>query len=236
MARQTNDEGLYLGDDALRARIAPHVGAIEFAKILVDSRRPAFRGATGFSTAATGLRSKIGSTGGIGSGRLAPPWRRMVRRTGMSKRGRTPGLIRRRRADGEALYWSAKNLARDLRDFPDPLIRLPPDATAVEATDLCEMYTARLALWLAGEARPRWLYDGSIGSLADVFERHRESPIHEVGRTPPDYCDGLLKVIRATIGARAVRAVTPIDAKAWHRLWREPRPPSIPTIRPAPSG
>jgi hypothetical protein len=36
MARRTNDEGLYLSDDALRARIAPHVGAVRFAKILVE--------------------------------------------------------------------------------------------------------------------------------------------------------------------------------------------------------
>jgi hypothetical protein len=138
----------------------------------------------------------------------------------MSKRGRTPGLIRRRRADGHALYWSAKNLVRDPRHFPDPLIRLPPDATAVEIVDLCETYTARLTLWLTGEARPRWLYDGSIGSLCDVFKRHPESPIHEVRQNTADSYADSLKVIRAAVGARVVRAVTPIDVKRWYRNWR----------------
>lgn len=42
MARQTNDEGLYLGDDALRRRIAPHVGAVRFAKILVELEAAGF--------------------------------------------------------------------------------------------------------------------------------------------------------------------------------------------------
>ena len=50
----------------------------------------------------------------------------------MTKRGRTPGLIRRRRKGGDAFYWSAQNLSRDLRGFPDPLIRLPPDATTAD--------------------------------------------------------------------------------------------------------
>ena len=42
MARQANDEGLYLGDNALRARIAPHVGAVRFAKILVELESAGF--------------------------------------------------------------------------------------------------------------------------------------------------------------------------------------------------
>jgi hypothetical protein len=146
----------------------------------------------------------------------------------MTKRGRTPGLIRRRRKGGDAFYWSAQNRSRDLRGFPDPLIRLPPDATTAEIADLCETYTQRLALWLAGDARPRWLYDGSIGSLCDAFEGHPESPIHEVkANTAGSYVDSI-KVIRATVAARAVRALTPIDVKRWYRNWRAPALPSGP--------
>jgi hypothetical protein len=35
-AGQTNDQGLYLRDDALGSRVAPHVGAVRFAKILAE--------------------------------------------------------------------------------------------------------------------------------------------------------------------------------------------------------
>jgi hypothetical protein len=69
---------------------------------------------------------------------------------------------------------------------------------------------------------PRFLYDGTIGSLCDCFERHPESPISDVQRsTAESYADSL-KVIRATVANRAVRALTPIDVKAWYREWRAP--------------
>ena len=61
-----------------------------------------------------------------------------------------------------------------------------------------------------------------MGSLCDCFERHPESPIRDVQRsTAESYADSL-KVIRATVAKRAVRALTPIDIKAWYRKWRAP--------------
>lgn len=140
----------------------------------------------------------------------------------MPTRGATPGLIKRRRKSGVALYWSAENLSRGQAGYPDPLIRLPPDAAPEEIRDLCETYTARLDIWLSGEARPRWIYDGTIGSLCDAYERHPESPIHEVKRNTADSYRDSLKVIRDTVAKRTVRALTPIDVKRWYREWRAP--------------
>jgi hypothetical protein len=58
--------------------------------------------------------------------------------------------------------------------------------------------------------------------LRDCFEPHPESPIRDVQRsTAESYADSL-KVIRATVAKRAVRALTPIDIKAWYRKWRAP--------------
>jgi hypothetical protein len=58
--------------------------------------------------------------------------------------------------------------------------------------------------------------------LCDCFEPHPESPIRDVQRsTAESYADSL-KVIRATVAKRAVRALTPIDIKAWYRKWRAP--------------
>jgi hypothetical protein len=76
--------------------------------------------------------------------------------------------------------------------------------------------------------RGRVGYDGSIGSLCDIFERHPESPIHEVKQNTADSYADSLKVIRAAVAARVVRAVTPIDIKRWYRNWRVPALPSAP--------
>jgi len=102
------------------------------------------------------------------------------------------------------------------------LIPLPRDASEQEIIDLCETYTARLTAWLDRGPAPRFLYDGTIGSLCDCFERHPESPIHDVQRSTAEAYADSLKVIRATVAKRAVRALTPIDVKAWYRKWRAP--------------
>lgn len=140
----------------------------------------------------------------------------------MPPRSETPGLIRRKRKSGSVCYWSAASLSGEATRYPDPLIRLPPGATPEELADLCETYTARLELWLAGETASGWRYDGTVGGLCTVFERHPESPIHDVKRnTAGAYLDSL-KVIRNTVGGRAIRALVPMDVKRWHGQWKAP--------------
>ena len=75
--------------------------------------------------------------------------------------------------------------------------------------------------------RPRYLYDGTIGSLCDAFERHPHSPMRDVKfSTAGSYADSL-KVIRSTIAARAVVAVLhrPLDVKEWFARWKTPKAP-----------
>jgi hypothetical protein len=144
-------------------------------------------------------------------------------------RSQAPGLKRRRRKDGEALYWSAAALSpKDAKRYPDAWIRLPQNATPAEIEDLCQVYAERFDAWRAMGDRPRYLYDGTVGSLCDAFERHDESPMRDVkASTAGSYSDSL-KVIRGTVAARAVRAVTPIDVKTWFRKWKEPKEPGGP--------
>jgi hypothetical protein len=141
----------------------------------------------------------------------------------MGERSQTPGLIARKRKSGhDRLYWSADKVSRKARGYLERLIPLPKDATEAEIIDLCETYTARLKLWIDRGPAPRWLYDGTVGSLCDAFERHPQSPIRDVRRsTAGAYADSI-KVIRSTVAKRAVRALTPIDTKAWYDKWRAP--------------
>jgi hypothetical protein len=141
----------------------------------------------------------------------------------MPERSQTPGLIARKRKRGpDRLYWSADSLSTKAKGYPDRLIPLPAAVTEQEIGDLCEMHTARLVAWLDRGPAPRFLYDGTIGSLCDCFERHPESPINDVQRSTAEAYADSLKVIRATVARRAVRALTPIDVKAWYRKWRAP--------------
>lgn len=139
----------------------------------------------------------------------------------MPKRSETPGLIRRR--GGKTLYWSAESLAVDLKGFPDPLIRLPADANATELGDLCKGYAKTLADWLNEEEKPKWRYDGTVAGLCDVFKKHPHSPMQDVKwNTADSYVDSF-KVIRSTVGKRAVRALNAVnDCKEWYQRWRSP--------------
>ncbi len=74
----------------------------------------------------------------------------------MGDRSRTPGLIARARKNGpDRLYWSADNVSRKARGYPDRLIPLPDDATDEEIVDLCETYTEKLLQWLHQGPSPR---------------------------------------------------------------------------------
>ncbi len=62
----------------------------------------------------------------------------------------------------------------------------------------------------------------------DDDERHPESPIRAVkANTARSYSDSL-KVIRATVGARAVRAIVAVDTLRWYKNWRAPAAPGEP--------
>jgi hypothetical protein len=131
-----------------------------------------------------------------------------------------PGLIRRQQ--GRVFYWSAHRLARDPQGFPDALIRLPLGATPAALSELCRRYEARLHDWLAGRSGDAWAFDGTVGSLCRIFERHPESPVHDVRPSTGRFYRECFKVIHATVGARSVQTVTAIDVKGWHRRWKEP--------------
>lgn len=146
----------------------------------------------------------------------------------MPARSETPGLVRRQRKNSITLYWRALSVSRKAGEYPDQMIRLPADAGEAEIAELCEQYTARLDQWLNGAQRRAFFYDGTIASLCDCFERHPDSPMREVKWNTADSYGDSLKVIRATIGARAIRAVVPVDAKRWYANWRRPAAPGGP--------
>jgi hypothetical protein len=141
----------------------------------------------------------------------------------MPLRSDHPGLKYRQTVSGRQPYWVARQVIRDPRGYPNRTVRLPKEADEETIGELCRAHTAKLLAWLAGPERSDGVvYDGTLRSLSRLYQRHPDSPFHEVKRnTRKNYADNL-KVIEATVGNRLVRVVTVIDVKRWHKLWGAP--------------
>lgn len=117
-------------------------------------------------------------------------------------------------------------------DFPDGCIPLPRDADEDTRASLCRDYTAKLQAWISElpadrkDYRPRAQYDGTVRGLCRLYQEHPDSPFHEVRpNTRRTYCDSL-KIIEATVGARAIRYLTTLDVRRWYKAWKEPKEPN----------
>jgi hypothetical protein len=160
---------------------------------------------------------------------------RTGRKTSMPPRGRAPGLKRGRH---NLPYWMAKQVVRDPRGYPDPCVPLPPDADDEELARLCHEHTAALRKWIEDQDREAAdpddspmaraaaealrLYDGSVRSACQVYQKHPMSRFHKVKRnTRKSYSDSL-KVIELTVGRRLIRNLTVIDHEHWYSEWKKP--------------
>jgi hypothetical protein len=214
---------LYQDDEALRAAIAPHLSRAAFVRAIGELERygfpkadPLFKGRY-----APAVRAWLDKQAGLRKIEAQAPdgeetWDDAgtqpdagPHRSETKERARSAVLVRRQPLDeGQGISGSLDPFTSRRHGAGD--------------RDLCEVYTARLFAWRDRGPAPRFLYDGTIGSLCDCFERHPESPIHDVQRSTAEAYADSLKVIRATVARRAVRALTPIDVKAWYRKWRAP--------------
>jgi len=144
----------------------------------------------------------------------------------MSQRSDKPGLKYRRTTTGKQPYWVARQVVRDLRGFPDKTIRLPRDADDARLGDLCREYTALLLKWIADideGIAPEIRFDGTVYSLSQVYQKHSESPFHDVKHnTRKTYTDSL-SLIERTVGQRRIGRLTVVDVRRWYRMWRLPK-------------
>jgi hypothetical protein len=122
----------------------------------------------------------------------------------MPLRGKTPGLKRGRH---DLPYWVARQVRRDVMNFPDKCIALPPDADIETLSRLCHEHSARLDDWIArqstGDAPLLPRYDGSVYSGCQLYQLHPHPPFHQVKHnTRRSYTDSL-KIIEGTVGKRS---------------------------------
>ena len=141
----------------------------------------------------------------------------------MPLRGKTPGLKRGRH---NLPYWIATQVRRNVMDFPDKCIPLPPDADWEALSRLCHEHCARLDDWIAtqraADVQTQPGYDGTVLSACQLYQRHPYSRFHKVKHnTRKSYTDSL-KIIETTVGKRLIRNLTVLDVQHWYDEWRKP--------------
>ena len=202
---------LFVTDDGLHQRIAPHLGRDQFRAALKYCERyllfprihPLWRGRYWPSVRAWLDRNQeVGSNDFAESVQDGPE-------TSMSPPGKAPGLKRGRNRQP---YWIARQVVRDPLDFPDKCIRLPAEADDATLAELCHEHTARLQSWLAEQkqrgladaqqAGLRTRYNGTVLSACRIYQEHRLSSFHSIKHNTRRTYLKDLRMIEATVGAR----------------------------------
>lgn len=133
-----------------------------------------------------------------------------------------PGLKMKRNADGSIrFYWQARTDATKLGYKPTS-IRLHYDDDA-QRSARCRVLQAEMLAWLAaGQRFPGRRYDGTLGTLAEMFASDEDSPYRACKWNTQRLYDQGVKIIKDTVGARAVRELIGADFQRWHRNWSKP--------------
>lgn len=139
-------------------------------------------------------------------------------------RGEAPGLKWRPRADGRQVpMWYAKPAAIAAGYSPKSvnLSSVPVEQLA----DRCRRLEAEMKDFLGGRSIPEVRYDGTLGSLIDVYQTHARSPFRKLKPASAipylHYCG----VLKRTVGTRSITRLNGLDVMAWHEKASEPRKP-----------
>jgi hypothetical protein len=144
---------------------------------------------------------------------------------------RAPGLCRRKRADGEALYWVPRP-ADVKRGYPIKSLAIPSKLGEAEIVALCVKYQTELEAWRNGaEAGPARY---SFAWLIRCYMTDESSTFHKLGHNSKRNYIQDCKIIENTIGQ--VRfdldgedRIVGDDLWRWHKNWGVPGPDGKPT-------
>lgn len=85
----------------------------------------------------------------------------------------------------------------------------------------CNAAQADMLLWRAGYRHDPLKFDGTVKSLLSIYQRHPESPFHDLkpGTLRP-YRHYLAK-LEEHIGPRRIDEISGVDIKRWHKAWSQ---------------
>lgn len=135
-----------------------------------------------------------------------------------------PGLLKAKRKGRTDYYWSASRAskvkaAEKFTPRTVNITRLDDEARAKKCRDM----TAELTEWLrvGGELRVP-AFDGTIKSLNLIYEKHPDSPYHDVEHaTQIDY-DAGSKIMVNAIGGRRIDRIDGANLRRWHKKFKKP--------------
>lgn len=147
-----------------------------------------------------------------------------------------PGLIYRFRRHRWAMYWCPRSdltkrgyQGKTVRLWPSD--RVPPQQIEPGRAEWeficgwCERYHAEQVLWTQGGATgkdPQSLFDGTIGSLIEIYQTHERSPFNGVRHSSQLQYTSALASLKAAIGKVRVKQVTFDDIARWQDELADP--------------
>lgn len=140
----------------------------------------------------------------------------------MVRKSDAPGLKVKTNKDGsKRFYWEARTDAAR-RGYRPASVRLHYEDEDQRAAR-CRVLQAEMLAWLAnGDRFPERTYDGTLGSLANLFASHEDSPYQACKYNTQQLYDDGIKIINATVGARAIRELIGADFNRWYKNWAKP--------------
>jgi integrase len=132
------------------------------------------------------------------------------------------GLKARPRKDGTtAYYWVASSVSKNAENYPSKTIRL--FGTDDEIATLCRQYTRDLREWLSerGAGEPE-KFNGTLGSLIDVYRSTAESPYFEIKSNTRTMYDESLDLLKDRCGGQLLEDLTGIEIRRWYNNFKTP--------------
>lgn len=136
-----------------------------------------------------------------------------------------PGLRRRPRARGEALYWLPPQT--DIKKgYPLKSLTFPSSSTEVEIAAFCRRHWAELEAWRKGQTggTPRY----TIRWIINRYQTDAFSPYRKLRPHTKRVYEQMSKIVADTIGNRAVditagpKRITGETIRRWHWEWGKP--------------
>jgi integrase len=161
--------------------------------------------------------------------RITRPRKVTVKIAGQEIQLNAPGLKSIMRGNKQQLYW-VKDDHPCFKFYTPKTVRIHVDLCILTDLSLIESICQReqqaMLAWVDGavsdKSRLAPKYNGTVGSLVDLYEYDDESAFEDVKDNTKEGYRNWLKVIRDTIGARRLDRLSPKQFRSYHKRWREP--------------
>lgn len=134
---------------------------------------------------------------------------------------KAPGLKFRPRKGSWAAYWVPSPEAVRA-GYPSGTVPLTQFVITPQLlVDACNRLQGDMLAWLDGMRRDPLAFDGTIGSVLRIYQKHEDSPFHSLkpGSRKPYVI--YLRKLEQEVGDQRIEGLTGLQVKRWHTRWAE---------------